>query len=72
MGIEYRFNEWRASGEQVKEWSPMAYKLVSKNVQSNNADGFKIGQVLYLHHVKGMTASEIRKSSAGYGLTTSL
>lgn len=71
MGIDYRFNEWRVSGEKADAWSPMAYRLLSKNV-SEYVSGYRIGQILYLHHVKGLTAKEIRQTSAGYGLAINL
>lgn len=60
MGIDYRFHEWRISGEQAEAWSPLAYRLVSKNVHSDSLNGFRIGLILYLHHIKGMTAKEIQ------------
>lgn len=70
--INYRFNEWRQTGETAEVWSPMAYRLVSKNAHVAHINGFNIGNVLYLHYVKGMTAQEIRKTPVGYGLATNL
>jgi hypothetical protein len=60
-GINYRFNEWKQTGEPAEVWSPMSYRLISKNVQSQHFNGFKVGHILYLYHVKGMTAQEIKK-----------
>lgn len=37
----------------------MAYGLLSKNVASESVNGFKVGQILYLYHVRGKTAQEI-------------
>lgn len=60
MSIDYRFNTYRISGEQAEAWIPLAYRLVSKNVHSDSLNGFRIGLILYLHHIKGMTAKEIQ------------
>ncbi|OIU71204.1 hypothetical protein [Rossellomorea aquimaris] len=68
MGIDYRFNEWRVSGEKAEAWSPMAYRLLSKNATSEHLNGFRIGQMLYLHHIEGMSAKEIKHSPVGFGL----
>ncbi|WP_047981680.1 hypothetical protein [Ornithinibacillus contaminans] len=69
--INYRFNEWRNSGEPCDKWSPMAYRIVSKNTGSEQVNGFRIGHILYLHHIKGMTAKEI-KEVAGHGIATNM
>jgi hypothetical protein len=66
MSIDYRFNEWRVSGEQATVWSENAYKLVRADV--GRMSGMTIGAILYLHYVKGMTAGEIRKHSISNGL----
>lgn len=71
-GINYRFNEWRQSGEKAEKWSYMATRLVSKNSEIDRVNGYTIGQVLYLHHIKGMTALEIRKSPIGLGISLDL
>ncbi|TCP30211.1 hypothetical protein EV207_10634 [Scopulibacillus darangshiensis] len=70
MSIDYGFNEFRVLGEKAEEWSPMAYRLVSKNMTAK-ISGFRIGQVLYLHHIKGMSALEIKKAE-GFGLHTNM
>jgi len=70
MSINYKFNQYRVSGEKAEAWSPMAYKLINKNVASDTVNGFKVGNILYLHYLKGMTAQEIRKTSVGYGIPT--
>lgn len=72
MGIDYRFNEWRISGEKAESWSPMAYRLINKNIDAEFLNGFNIGHILYLHHIKGLTALEIRKTSLGYGIATNI
>ena len=72
MGIDYRFNEWRISGEKAESWSPMAYRLINKNIDAEFLNGFNIGHILYLHHIKGLTASEIRRTSVGYGNSTNI
>lgn len=72
MSINYKFNEWRQSGEKVEAWSPMAYRLLSKNVSADLVNGYKVGQVLYLHYIKGMSAKEIKQSPVGYGMSASL
>lgn len=66
--LNYKFNQYRVSGEPVESWSPMAYRLVNKNAQSDSLNGFKVGHMLYLHHLKGMSAQEIRESSLGHGI----
>ena len=71
MGIDYRFNEWRVSGEKVETWSPMAYKLVSKCMNAERANGYRIGHILYLFYYKGLSYTEI-KEVAGQGLHMSL
>ncbi|WP_191561615.1 hypothetical protein [Metabacillus idriensis] len=68
MSINYRFNEWRVSGKQPTVWSQNAYSLVS--IQVGLVSGMTIGSILYLHYVKGMTASQIKKNSVAYGMTT--
>lgn len=72
MGIDYRFNEWRASRETAEKWSPMAYRLLSKNVSSEHTNGFRIGHILYLHHIKGLSAREIKQTPVGYGIATNM
>ncbi|MFD4927699.1 hypothetical protein ACFWMS_02070 [Peribacillus butanolivorans] len=72
MGIDYKFNEWRVSGEQAEVWSPLAYRLYSKNVTSESVNGFRVGHILYLHHIKGMAAKEIKHSLVGFGLHLNL
>ncbi|WHY84690.1 hypothetical protein QNH39_18825 [Neobacillus novalis] len=72
MSINYKFNQYRISGEQTEAWSPMAYRLISKNSASEHINGFKVGHILYQHHVKGLAAKEIRKTPVGYGLSTNL
>ncbi|MDG5789661.1 hypothetical protein QA612_19575 [Evansella sp. AB-P1] len=69
-GINYKFNQWRQSGEQAQEWSSKAYKLLGCNTTSDTLNGYKIGKVLYLHHVKGLNAQEIRELSGKNGLPT--
>lgn len=59
MSINFKFNQYRVSGKTAQAWSPMAYRLVNKNTQSENLSGFKIGHILYLHHVKGMTSCRL-------------
>ncbi|MCL1698319.1 hypothetical protein [Lysinibacillus sp. BPa_S21] len=66
-----KFNVWKVSGKQAEVWSPMACRLVSKNTISNYMTGYRIGQILYLHHIKGMSAPEIKKV-AGFGLNTNM
>ncbi|EMI11501.1 hypothetical protein [Anoxybacillus gonensis] len=68
MSINYKFNEWRVSGEKATAWSQNAYKLAS--IEVGRMSGMTIGAVLYLHCVKGMNASEIRKSPVAYGMAT--
>lgn len=68
MGINYKFNTWQVSGEQGQEWSKKAYKLLSLNSHLETLSGWRIGAVLYFHQVKGMTASEIKKSPLGIGI----
>lgn len=69
MAIEYKFNTWRLSEEQSEQWSNKAYKLLSYNNNSDQLNGFRIGQVLYFYHVKGMTAPQIRLA-IGKGIPT--
>lgn len=66
MGIDYRFGEWRNTGEPCDKWSPMAYRLLSKCERSPVASGYRIGQVLWLHHCKGLSPKEISQASSGY------
>jgi hypothetical protein len=66
MSINYKFNIWRVSGEQATVWSEKAYKLVRADV--GRLSVATIGAILYMHHVKGMTASEIKKHSVSNGL----
>lgn len=66
MSINYSFNEWRVAGETAEAWSPMAYRLISKNKNVEHLSGFRIGQVLYLHHIKGLSDKEINQISYGY------
>lgn len=70
MGIDYKFNEWRISGGKAEAWSPMAYNLLSKNINSDAIKGFRIGHILYLHHIKGLSAKEIRQTPTSCGLNT--
>jgi hypothetical protein len=72
MGIDYRFGEWRNNGEIADAWSPMAYRLLSKNIGSEQVNGFRIGHILYLHHIQGMEAKEIKQTSVGYGIATNM
>lgn len=65
--IDYKFNTWRISGEKAEGYSKMTYRLLNKNLQSDNLTGYKIGHILYLHHLKGMTAQDIKKHPVGYG-----
>lgn len=39
----------------------MVYRLV-KNIRSDSVNGFKVGHILYLHHIKEFEAKEIRKT----------
>jgi hypothetical protein len=66
VSINYNFNKWRVSGETAEAWSPMAYQLISKNRNVEHLSGFRIGQVLYLHHIKGLSDKDINKLSYGY------
>ncbi|GAB1799068.1 hypothetical protein [Priestia megaterium] len=68
MSINYKFNEWRVEGEKAKPFSGNGYKLLRCNLNSSILNGFTIGQVLYCHHVKGLSVSEIRKN-IGVALT---
>lgn len=68
MSINYRFNEWRVSGEQAEVWSHNAYKLARLEV--GRVSGMTIGAILYLHFIKGMTASRIRKAPIAFGLAS--
>ncbi|GIP62688.1 hypothetical protein J32TS6_12430 [Virgibacillus pantothenticus] len=70
MSINYKFNQWRQTGETSEAWSPMAYRLVAKNVGSDTLNGYKVGNIIYLHHLKGMTAQEIKETPVGYGIST--
>lgn len=65
MGIDYKFNTWRVSGEQAKTLSPRVYNLLRLNTFSDSHSGWRVGAILYLHHVKGLTATEIKKSLVG-------
>ncbi|QPA33221.1 hypothetical protein ISX45_10300 [Anoxybacillus caldiproteolyticus] len=67
MAIDYKFNTWRVSGEKATVWSQKAYKLVRADV--GRISGATIGAILYLHHVKGMTASEIKNSPIAWGVS---
>jgi hypothetical protein len=70
-GINYRFNTWRESGDQAEEWSSKAYKLLNYNNQSSTLTGFKIGQVLYYYHLKGLQPKQI-KDLVGQGMSVHL
>ncbi|MGF6947541.1 hypothetical protein QF028_000034 [Neobacillus sp. B4I6] len=72
MSINYKFNQYRVSGEATEEGSAMAYRLCSKNVTSEHISGYRVGQFLYLHHIKGMTAQDIKKTPVGYGIATNM
>ncbi|KGA98118.1 hypothetical protein AJ85_18565 [Alkalihalobacillus alcalophilus ATCC 27647 = CGMCC 1.3604] len=72
MSIDYRFNEWRVSGEQAEAWSPMAYRLCSKNSKTDLMNGYRVGDILYLHYLRGMTAKDIKQYSLGYGVSTAI
>jgi hypothetical protein len=71
MSIDYRLNEWRLSGEKATEWSQKSYKLLRTNLRADIITGARIGAILYFHHVKGLTASEIRKNPVGTGVPIS-
>ncbi|MEC2400916.1 hypothetical protein ABES35_08475 [Bacillus subtilis] len=70
MSINYKFNQYRVSGETAEAWSPMSYRLINKNLVSDTVNGFKVGHILYLHHLKGMTVEDIRQTSVGRGIPT--
>lgn len=59
MGIDYKFNQWRVSGEKAPQWSQKAYKLLKVNLNKNGYTGELLGVILYLYFVKGMTVSQI-------------
>ncbi|MGG6431923.1 hypothetical protein ACPF7I_06245 [Anoxybacillus sp. D401a] len=66
MSINYKFNEWRVSGEKATAWSQKAYKLLRVNADKSCVmSAHSVGTILYLHYVKGLTAQEIKKHSAG-------
>jgi hypothetical protein len=69
MGINYRLNEWRVSGKKAIPWSQNAYKLA--RIEVGRVSGMTIGAVLYLHYVKGMAASRIRKTPIAFGMASS-
>jgi len=68
MGIEYRFNEWRISGEKATIWSPKVYQLLRLNASNEDINGFNIGKILYYHHVKGFSPPEVKDVVKGFNL----
>lgn len=68
MSIDYKFNTWRVSGERAEVLSPLVYSLLNKNISAQYLNGYTIGHILYLHHIQGMTAQEIRQHSVGKGI----
>ncbi|WP_182006114.1 hypothetical protein [Priestia aryabhattai] len=57
--IDYRFNEWRISGEKAPELSKRAYQLLRSTEGVFSAQ--QVGEVLYLYYVKQIPKQEIRK-----------
>ncbi|KAB2334130.1 hypothetical protein [Bacillus mesophilum] len=66
MSIHYLFNTWRVSENQASVFSQKSYNLLRINTESKGYTGEILGAILFLHYVKGLTASEIRKTPIGY------
>lgn len=68
MSLTYNFNTWRVSEKKAPQWSQKAYKLMRVNINKRGYLGEILGAIMYLHFVKGMTASQIRKTPTGYNI----
>ncbi len=66
MSINYLFNTWRVSENQAPVFSQKSYNLLRINTESKGYTGEILGAILFLHYVKGLTVSEIRKTPIGY------
>jgi hypothetical protein len=67
--LNIKFNTWNDSGETAEAWSPKAYLLLSFNQSTQSFSGYTVGKVLYLHHVKGLSAPDIKdKIGSGYNV----
>ncbi|PKR86075.1 hypothetical protein [Heyndrickxia camelliae] len=68
MSIIYNFNTWKVSGNKAPQWSQKAYKLMRVNINKRGYTGELLGAIMYLHFIKGMTVTQIRKAPTGYNL----
>lgn len=57
--VNIQFNKYYVENEKVDELSPLAYDLL--RTESGLTTGGQLGEVLYLHYVKGLPANEIFK-----------
>lgn len=62
--LDYRFNEYRGSKEQVTNWTKRAYQLM--RIESGYFSGQTMGEMLYSHFVKGETLKEISNRYRGF------